>query len=246
MSEDIINKLQNELGGKDAVDVLKAAALKYQDKIVFASSLGAEDQVITYLIAEHNIDIPIFTLDTGRLFNESYDLIADTEKKYDVKIQTFFPEREDVESMVAEKGVNLFYESIENRKQCCKVRKMVPLGRALAPNDAWVCGLRKDQSVTREGMGVAEWDGNHGMVKFNPLIDWSEQDVWDFIKKNNIPYNKLHDEGFLSIGCASCTRAVQPGEDVRAGRWWWESPEQKECGLHFVDGKMVRTKDLKK
>jgi len=147
--------------------------------------------------------------------------------------------------MVNEKGVNLFYDSIENRKECCRVRKMIPLARALAPHDAWVCGLRKDQSVTRENMSEAEWDANHEMIKINPLIEWSEKDVWDYIKENDVPYNKLHDKGFLSIGCSCCTRAVKAGEDVRAGRWWWESPEQKECGLHFVDGKMVRTKDLK-
>ncbi len=246
MSSIAIESLQEELKEKSALEILKAVADKFKGKITLASSLGAEDQVITDLIAKNNLDIEIFTLDTGRVFQESYDLLSDTEKKYDLKVKIFFPEREDVEKMVSENGINLFYDSIENRKQCCRIRKMVPLARALAPHDAWVCGLRKDQSVTREDMCEAEIDANHNMIKINPLINWSEEDVWNYIKENNIPYNKLHDQGFLSIGCAPCTRAVKEGEDVRAGRWWWESPEQKECGLHFVDGKMVRTKDLKK
>jgi len=244
MSESVVNELQEDLGGKAELDVLGAVAEKYKGKVAFATSLGAEDQVITDLIARNGIDIPVFTLDTGRLFNESYDLIAETEKRYGIKIDIYFPESPDVESMVKENGVNLFYDSIENRKQCCRVRKLIPLARALAPNDAWICGLRKEQSVTREDMGVAEWDSNHNMVKINPLINWSEKEVWDYIKENDVPYNKLHDQGFLSIGCACCTRAVKEGEDVRAGRWWWEAPEHKECGLHFVDGKLVRTKDL--
>ena len=233
-------KLQNELNGLSEVEVLKKVAAKYEGKIAFATSLGAEDQVITDMIARNNINIPIFTLDTGRVFNESYDLLAETQKKYDIAIDVYFPERSDVEAMVNEKGVNLFYDSIENRKECCRVRKLVPLARALAPNDSWICGLRREQSVTREELGIAEWDGKHEMVKINPLIEWSEEQVWEYIKKNDVPYNKLHDQGFLSIGCACCTRAVKKGEDVRAGRWWWEAPEHKECGLHFVDGKLVR------
>jgi len=245
MSEDKAIRLQDELSGLSEVEVLKAVADRYAGKVAFATSLGAEDQVITDMIARNNINIPIFTLDTGRVFNESYDLLAETQKKYGVAIDIYFPEREEVEEMVNEKGVNLFYDSIENRKECCRVRKLVPLARALAPNDAWICGLRREQSVTREGLGVAEWDGKHEMLKINPLIEWSEEQVWEYIKENDVPYNKLHDQGFLSIGCACCTRAVEKGEDVRAGRWWWEAPEHKECGLHFVDGKMVRTKDLK-
>lgn len=233
---------QNEkwLKTLSAEEILRFSAEKFGAGIVFATSMGLEDQVITDMISRSGLDIDVFTLDTGRLFNETYDLIAETEKQYGIKIKIFFPDAKALEEMVNKEGVNLFYQGQEERKRCCHVRKLEPLQRALTPYSAWICGLRKEQSVTRSNLNATEWDNGNGMTKINPLINWTEKDVWDYVRKFNIPYNKLHDKGFLSIGCACCTRAVKPGEDVRAGRWWWEQPEQKECGLHIVDGKLVR------
>jgi phosphoadenosine phosphosulfate reductase len=233
-------EIRQQLTGKSAQDILSAAVTAFPGKITFASSLGAEDQVITDIIYRLGLDIPIFTLDTGRLYSESYELIAASEKKYGIKIKSRFPDRQAVEDMVAESGINLFLEGIEQRKRCCRVRKLEPLKRVLADYEAWICGLRREQSVTREDISEVDWDGTHRMPKFNPLVNWTEADVWNYIKTHDVPYNKLHDQGFASIGCACCTRAIKPGEDVRAGRWWWESPEQKECGLHVVNGKLVK------
>ncbi len=239
-----LDKLNALVEGKTAEEIIKWAAGTFEGHVTFASSLGQEDQVITDIISRNNVDVPIFTLDTGRLFPETYNLIADTEKRYGVKINLFFPDNQEVEEMVSTKGVNLFYESIENRKQCCRVRKLNPLKRALKPYKAWVCGLRKEQAVTREEVRIIEWDGLHQMFKINPLTDWSMEKMLNYITENDVPYNPLHDHGFLSIGCASCTRAIKPGQHLRDGRWWWESPEQKECGLHWKDGKPVRAKDF--
>ena len=206
---------------------------EYKGRIAFASSLGAEDQVLTHMIREIAPDAKIFTLDTGRMFQETYDLIDRTNARYKMKMEIYFPDYKQVENMVNEKGMNLFYESVENRKLCCHIRKIEPLHRALEGSDIWITGLRKEQSVTRNNNNLLELDeNNHGRLKLNPLINWSEDEVWDFINKHKVPYNTLHDQGFPSIGCLPCTRAVQPGEDVRAGRWWWEMPEHKECGLH--------------
>ena len=227
-----IAEFQDTLSDKSGLEVLKWTESTFEKKAVFATSLGAEDQVITDLIVRHNLDIEIFTLDTGRMFNESYDLIEATEKKYGIKIKIYSPDSKELEDLVLNNGINSFRYSIEKRKGCCGVRKLGPLGRALSEVPAWICGLRKEQSVTRTDMEAIEWDGMHRMPKLNPLINWSEKDVWDYIKENDVPYNELHDKGFLSIGCAPCTRAVEKGEDVRAGRWWWETSEQKECGLH--------------
>lgn len=209
------------------------------DDIKFSTSLGAEDQVVTDLLFSSNRKPKIFTLDTGRLPNETYEVLDKTVKKYGV-IDILFPESGDVEKLVTKDGINLFYDSIEKRKECCRVRKIEPLKKGLKGAKVWITGLRKDQSVTREDLEVISYDEGFGLIKVNPLIDWSESDVWDYIKDNNIPYNSLHDKGYPSIGCAPCTRAVEKGEDIRAGRWWWESPEKKECGLHIVDGKLVR------
>jgi len=241
MNTDKIIEQQDLLAEKSAKEIMTWANETLGKDIVFASSLGAEDQVIFDMISRLGLDIPVFTLDTGRLFQETYDLIYATEKKYDKKIEVFFPNHEAVEEMVNSDGINLFYKSAELRKKCCHVRKLEPLSRALKPYRAWICGLRRDQAATRSEVKVIELDGN-GRIKINPLIDWTEEDVWDYIKKYDVPYNKLHDQGFLSIGCACCTRAVAPGEHVRSGRWWWEDPEQKECGLHVVNGKLVRKK----
>ena len=206
--------------------------LKKNHKIIFASSLGAEDQVITEMIAAIDTSTKMFTLDTGRLFPETYSLLERTNNKYKVNIEIFFPDHNEVENMVREKGINLFYDSVENRKLCCSIRKTHPLKRALKNNDAWICGLRREQSVTRQEVRAVEWDANNNLLKINPLINWTEKQVWDYIKTNHIPYNKLHDKNFPSIGCQPCTRAIEQGEDVRSGRWWWENPEHKECGLH--------------
>lgn len=212
------------------------------ERICLASSLGAEDQVLTDMCLKINPNTRIFILDTGRLNPETYDVMDKTIKKYNMTYDVYFPQREAVEKMVKAKGPNLFYESIENRKECCGIRKVEPLGRALSSCDAWITGLRRTQSVTRASLNEAEWDETFKIMKFNPLTHWSEEDIWRYIKENNVPYNTLHDKGFSSIGCAPCTRAIKPDEDVRAGRWWWETPEQKECGLHVVDGKLVPIK----
>jgi phosphoadenosine phosphosulfate reductase len=234
--QDQLQALAGELAGKTAVEQLAWAAATFPGKLAFASSLGAEDQVLTDLIARHNLPIPIFTLDTGRLFQESYDLLERTERKYGIKVKIMFPDAGEVERMTGEHGVNLFRESVELRKLCCGVRKIAPLRRALAGLDLWIVGLRREQSVTRTALDYLEWDAGNGLLKLSPLADWSEEQTWDYIKANGVPYHALHDQGFPSIGCACCTRAIQPGEDIRAGRWWWENPEHKECGLHNRPG----------
>ncbi len=211
-----------------------------RDRIALASSLGAEDQVLTHMIHAIKPDARIFVLDTGRFHQETYDLMATTMKRYHMRYEILFPEAPDVEEMGSLYGPNLFYDSVEHRKRCCNARKVKPLRRILSTLDVWITGLRKEQAVTRGAIDKVEWDEGNGLVKLNPLADWSEKDVWEYIRKHDVPYNKLHDQGYPSIGCAPCTRAVLPGEDVRAGRWWWETPEQKEFGLHVVDGRLVR------
>jgi len=225
-------ELTNKLKDKSPEQVLEYFINKCDNKIGFASSLGAEDQVLTDMICKINKGVNIFTLDTGRLFPETYNLIAKTSDYYDKKIKVYFPDHRKVEQMVEEKGINHFYKSIENRERCCYLRKKEPLGRAFNGLEAWICGLRRDQSITRFNNQLVEWDEQNGLFKINPIINWSEEKVWDYIKENNVPYNELHDQGFPSIGCQPCTRAIKPGEDVRAGRWWWEQPEKRECGLH--------------
>ena len=227
-----INEINKKFQDADAYTILEYFIERYKEKIVFSSSLGAEDQVLTEMIVRIDKKTKIFTLDTGRLFGETYELIEKTNARYGINISVYFPDRQEVEDMVNKKGVNLFYESIENRKLCCKVRKIGPMTRALKGVDIWITGLRREQSVTRDNLNVAKWDENYKLIKLNPLINWTENEVWNYIREKNIPYNKLHDLGYLSIGCAPCTRTVKKGEDVRAGRWWWEMPEHKECGLH--------------
>lgn len=201
-------------------------------QIALATSLGAEDQVLTDMISGIDKSIGVFTLDTGRLPQETYATIERTIERYGVKIELLFPDRKDVEAMVAQHGPNLFYKSVELRKRCCEVRKVIPLKRKLATLKAWITGLRREQSVTRGNVSKVEFDEANGLFKINPLADWSEKDLRAYIKAKGVPNNPLHDQGYPSIGCAPCTRAVKPGEDVRAGRWWWENPEHKECGLH--------------
>ncbi len=237
-----ITAWQAQLSRATPSEVLLWASGTFGNRLAFATSLGAEDQIITHLLAKVSPQIRIFTLDSGRLFPETYDLIDRTEAHYAVKIEVYSPNSEEVESMVREHGINLFYKSVDFRKLCCTVRKLHSLQRALSGADAWICGLRRDQAVTRQDIHVIEWDDQNQLVKINPLCSWSEKDAWDFIRANKVPYNPLHDQGFLSIGCSCCTRAVAPGEDIRAGRWWWESPEQKECGLHRLNGKLQEAK----
>ena len=229
--KELVEKLNKELENKSTQEVVEFF-FKNFEKVALSSSLAAEDQVLTDLMLKENKNATIFTLDTGRLHPETYDVMDATNLKYGVKIDVFFPLNEKVQELYQTQGINGHYESIENRKNCCNIRKIEPLKRALRGLDVWITGLRAAQSVTRVDMPLVEWDENFKVIKVNPLINWNEEDVWDYIKTNRVPYNKLHDKGFPSIGCAPCTRAIKEGEDIRAGRWWWENPEHKECGLH--------------
>lgn len=213
------------------LEVLYQAVREFSP-VVFANSLGAEDMVLTDLIARHALPIAMFSLDTGRLPQETYDLMQQVRQHYSVPLQVYFPDAAQVEAYVAKHGVNGFYDSVENRKGCCHVRKVEPLRRALSGKKAWITGMRREQAATRGGLEVSSFDADNGLQKFNPLLDWSDADVWEYIKANAVPYNKLHDQFYPSIGCAPCTRAIAKGEDIRAGRWWWEDPQNKECGLH--------------
>ncbi|MFW6293971.1 MAG: phosphoadenylyl-sulfate reductase [Spirochaetota bacterium] len=227
-----LGEFREQTAGLSAAEVLRWAASTFGERLTVASSLGAEDQVLAHMISAANLGIPVFTLDTGRMFNESYELMSATQRELGIKIRPYFPDASQVEQMVAERGINLFYDSVELRKRCCHVRKVEPLRRALAGKEAWITGLRRSQSVTRSSLGTIEWDEQNELVKISPLAEWSEDVVWEYIRANAVPYNELHDRGFPSIGCAPCTRAVEPGADPRSGRWWWEQPEHRECGLH--------------
>ena len=211
---------------------------------VFASSLALEDMVLTDMILKAKLPIGIFSLETGRLHKETLAVLDAVKAHYGYDIALFRPQPESVDAYVSANGLNAFYDSIEMRRECCRVRKVEPLGRALLGNKAWITGQRRAQAATRSDLRVEEDDPAHFMTKFNPLADWTEENVWEYIRANKVPYNALHDRGYPSIGCEPCTRAIQPGEDVRAGRWWWENPESKECGLHVVDGKLVRIKTV--
>jgi phosphoadenosine phosphosulfate reductase len=226
-----MSKLQQKI---ELVKDVLADAVRDFSPVTFANSLGAEDMVLTDLIAKFQPDIAMFSLDTGRLPQETYDLIQAVHERYSVPLQIYFPDSAQVEGFVAQNGVNGFYDSVENRKECCRIRKVQPLKRALAGKKAWITGMRRDQAVTRGGLAVSSFDADHGLQKFNPLLDWTNAEVWEYIKQNDVPYNKLHDRFYPSIGCAPCTRPVTPGEDIRSGRWWWENPENKECGLHVA------------
>jgi phosphoadenosine phosphosulfate reductase len=227
-----IAELNSRFSEKSPEELLTFFLAEYRGRIALASSLGAEDQVLTDMVVKIDPTATIFTIDTGRLFPEAYNLVDSTNLRYGIRMSVYSPKNEPVEAFVKANGVNGFYESVEKRKECCKVRKIEPLLRALSSLDVWICGLRQEQSVTRTGVQAVEWDEANRLIKVNPLVRWSEQDVWRYIKAHRVPYSKLHDKGFPSIGCQPCTRAVEPGGDVRAGRWWWENPEHKECGLH--------------
>lgn len=225
-----INKLLEQASSKEIVNYFLK---NYKGDIVFSTGLGAEGQVLTDMICSYDKEaVKFVTLDTGRLFPETYTLIEKTTKKYNLNLNVYFPDYKKVEKMVKEKGINLFYESVENRKLCCHIRKVEPLQRATEGYNIWIAGLRRGQSITRLQLQPVEWDEANQLIKVHPLYDWSESDVWEYIRKHNVPYNELHDKGFPSIGCQPCTRAIKPGEDLRDGRWWWEEPEKRECGLH--------------
>lgn len=226
-----LSDIESQLASLSAEEGLKLVADLFPGKVVFSTSLGQEDQVITQLIASQKIPIQIFSLDTGRLFPETLELLSRTESKYKTRIKVYYPETASVEKLVEDIGINGFYESVENRKSCCFVRKVEPLKRALAGNTVWVTGLRAEQSANRSEMKRIEWDEANQIIKYNPLLDWTFDQMIAYIEEHKIPYNPLHDQGFISIGCAPCTRAILPGEDARAGRWWWED-SKKECGLH--------------
>lgn len=221
-----------EIAGLSIEESLRKMVERFPRKVIFSTSFGWEDQVISHIIFTNKLDIKVFTLETGRLFPETYYVWNRTIERYGMQIQAFYPQTEQVEKMVSEKGPSSFYDSVENRKECCGIRKIEPLKRALAGNSLWITGIRAEQSQNREDMHAVEWDASNGLHKFHPIFNWTLEEVKDYIKTHNIPYNPLHDKGFPSIGCAPCTRAVKDGEDFRAGRWWWEDQNKKECGLH--------------
>jgi phosphoadenosine phosphosulfate reductase len=225
--------LNEKLGGMSLIEGLEYVSKNFQGKVVFSSSFGQEDQVITNAIFKNDLPIEIFTLDTGRLFPETYELMDNTKNRYKKSFKTYFPNSIDIEEFVEKKGFNSFYESVENRKACCNIRKIVPLQRALKGAEVWITGLRSEQSANRADMPIWENDEANNVYKFNPLLKWSLEEVEAYLKEYNVPQNTLHSKGFVSIGCQPCTRAIAQGEDPRAGRWWWEV-SQKECGLHAV------------
>ncbi|WP_375561324.1 phosphoadenylyl-sulfate reductase [Bernardetia sp. OM2101] len=214
------------------LELLEILAEKFPQKVCFSTSLGIEDQLITHFIFKNEIPIDIFTLQTGRLFEETEQLLIETQHKYKQKITVFEPNQTKVEELENEKGKFSFYESVENRKECCFIRKVEPLNRALENYTIWVTGIRAEHSDNRQNMPLFEWDDAHKMLKVHPLLHWNFEDVEKRINIYQIPYNPLHDKGFVSIGCKPCTRAIKEGEDFRAGRWWWENSSKKECGLH--------------
>jgi phosphoadenosine phosphosulfate reductase len=233
--EERIKGWNERFTGAPVEEVLTFFNEEFGSAICLSSSMGVEDQVLTDILVKINPEFKIFTLDTGRLFPETLNLIHETRKHYKANLEVYFPDYRKVQEMVNNKGINLFYDSVENRKQCCNIRKMEPLKRALSGMQAWITGIRKDQTINRFNTDLIEWDAGNGLVKINPLYRWSEKMVWDYIHTHHVPYNELHDKGFPSIGCQPCTRAVAQGEDARAGRWWWEDKGHKECGLHLKE-----------
>jgi phosphoadenosine phosphosulfate reductase len=239
-----LEEYRKEIEGLNLLELLTWASMTFgTEGLALASSLGVEDQLLTAKLLEAQPKSRVFTLDTGRQFPESYAVMQNTMAKYKFNYEIGFPEPEAIQELVNDKGPDLFYYSVENRKACCGVRKITPLKKILATAHCWITGLRASQSITRTDMHILEWDSGFGLYKLNPLILWSEEEVWNLVKEEKVPYNALHDKGFPSIGCAPCTRAVEPGEDIRAGRWWWEMPDSKECGLHIDEnGNAVRVK----
>jgi phosphoadenosine phosphosulfate reductase len=231
MSIATVNELLDKTKDFSIEETLAFLAKEYPNRVVFSTSFGQEDQVITDFIGQNQLPITVFTLDTGRLFQETYDVFHKTVKKYKTEIKTYFPDTAEVEALLNQKGPNSFYDSVENRKECCFIRKVAPLTKALKGNAIWITGLRAEQSENRSDLNFFEYDAHFDIIKFNPLLKWTLQEIEEYLEKNNVPQNSLHKQGFVSIGCAPCTRAILPGEDIRAGRWSWES-SHKECGLH--------------
>ncbi len=232
-----IAKISTLIHPTDLVDNLVRIAASYPGQAVFSTSFSWEDQAISHLIFSNNINIQVFTLDTGRMFPETYSTWSSTLDKYRQPITAYYPEALSLQQFIEEKGPNSFYDSVENRKKCCHIRKVEPLQRALKNKKVWITGIRSEHSPNRSDMEQLEWDGGNNLVKYHPILHWTTKEVTDFIDTNHIPYNPLHDKGFVSIGCAPCTRAIRPGEDFRAGRWWWEDASKKECGLHVHEAK---------
>jgi phosphoadenosine phosphosulfate reductase len=230
--KDLIPELLTQIQGLENSQVLSLLSSQFPGQVTFSSSFSFEDQVITHDILSNFLDISIFTLDTGRLFAETYSVWNSTNERYNTRVKAYYPNHDAIEKFVDERGPNSFYESVENRKGCCFIRKVEPLGRALKGNAIWVTGLRAEHSAQRKDLSILEWDAVNQVIKYHPLLHWTTDQVKQYINRYNIPYNPLHDRGFVSIGCAPCTRAVRPGEDFRAGRWWWEDESKKECGLH--------------
>ncbi len=227
-----VESITELVAGKSPEEALAVLAKAFPGQVVFSTSLGYEDQVISHFIFSNHLPVNVFTLDTGRLFNETYSVLSSTLDRYKVPIHVMYPQTEAVEKLVTEKGPFSFYESMDNRKECCYIRKVEPLKRALKGNKIWITGIRADQSENRQDMPSVEWDEANQILKFHPILNWTLEEVKAYIRQHNIPYNPLHDKGFVSIGCAPCTRAIKQGEDFRAGRWWWETSDKKECGLH--------------
>jgi phosphoadenosine phosphosulfate reductase len=227
-----IEDLPDQIGGLSIEASLKYLTERFPGKVSFSSSFSMEDQVITHIILSAQLPVSIFTLDTGRLFAETYSVWTSTNDQYSTKIHAYYPDRSLLEPYLNDKGPNAFYESVANRKECCHIRKVEPLRRALKGQSVWITGLRASHSEERKDMALLEWDENNQVIKYNPLLYWSTEETKEFIRKQDVPYNVLHDRGFVSIGCAPCTRAIHSGEDFRAGRWWWEQADKKECGLH--------------
>jgi phosphoadenosine phosphosulfate reductase len=227
-----LKEIENLVSGKSVEEILKIISSLSSEQVVFSTSLSLEDQVITHYIFSNELNISVFTLDTGRLFPETYSVLSSTLNRYQKRIEVFSPNTNKIQNLISEKGPFSFYDSVENRKECCYIRKVEPLKRALSGKTIWVTGIRAEHSEGRTATPLVEWDESNQIIKIHPLLNWSLDEVKQVIKKHNIPYNPLHDKGFVSIGCQPCTRAIKAGEEFRAGRWWWEDTTKKECGLH--------------
>lgn len=229
-----LSTLNNEYKNKTPEEVISLTINELScSRVILASSMSIEDQVLTDMLLKINSKARIFFIDTGRHFQKTYDLMEETMQRYKMNYEVYAPESGELEPIVSKYGPNFFYESVELRRKCCEIRKVKPLKRALSSVDGWICGLRREQSTTRQQLEIFEWDEGHSIYKINPITFWTEDQVWEYIKKYNVPYSNLYNNDFRSIGCQPCTRAVKPGEDVRSGRWWWEDPDKKECGLHI-------------
>lgn len=231
-NKNIAPQLLHQISGLNIAAAIEVLTKEFPGRVTFSSSFSYEDQAITHEILNNKLPVKIFTLDTGRLFAETYSVWSSTNSKYNTSIKAYYPQAEPLQEYIVANGPNAFYESVELRKACCNIRKVEPLKRALAGNAVWITGLRAEHSANRHDLPILEWDESNNIIKYHPLLHWTTEEVIQHIRENNIPYNPLHDKGFISIGCAPCTRAVKPGEDFRAGRWWWEDASKKECGLH--------------